>query len=228
MSVSKMWTLNSLCWVCSVGFSEALDGWPNLDGKVAPFDRLRKRLRLGSMERRADAHVNGQRKLAALSGPPRPQADLKLRIVAVDKIREPYIAEAVADFRTRLRHYESLDEIEVPVSRGVDPARAVRDESDRILAALQPADVLWLLDREGTELSSTALAERLRAQADNATTRLVLAIGGAYGVDERVKARAAFRWSLSRLTFLHEWARALVLEQLYRAAKIARNEPYHH
>ena len=153
---------------------------------------------------------------------------MKLRIVAVDKIREPYVAAAVADFRTRLRRYANLDEIEVPASRGADPTRAAREESERILAALQPTDVLWLLDREGTQLSSVELAERLRAQADSRGGSLALAIGGAYGVDERLKSRAAFRWSLSRLTFLHEWTRALVLEQLYRAAKIARSEPYHH
>jgi 23S rRNA (pseudouridine1915-N3)-methyltransferase len=52
-------------------------------------------------------------------------------------------------------------------------------------------------------------------------------IAGAYGAAPALVACADFRWSLSRLTFLHEWARALVLEQLYRAAKIARNEPYH-
>ncbi len=154
--------------------------------------------------------------------------NVKLRLVAVDKIREPYVAAAVADFRTRLRRYETFDEVEVAAARGADPARAVRDESERILAALQPADVLWLLDREGTQLSSLELAERLRAQSDVGTARLVFAIGGPYGFSDAVAARAAFRWSLSRLTFLHEWARAILLEQLYRAAKIARNEPYHH
>jgi len=53
-------------------------------------------------------------------------------------------------------------------------------------------------------------------------------IAGTYGASPELLARATFRWSLSKLTFLHEWARMIVLEQLYRAAKIARNEPYHH
>jgi 23S rRNA (pseudouridine1915-N3)-methyltransferase len=153
---------------------------------------------------------------------------MKLRLVAVDKLREPYVAAAAADFRARLRRYEPVDEIEVAASRGTDPERAMREEGERILKTLQPGDVLWLLERDGTQLSSLELAERLQSLAGLGTPRLVLALGGAYGASEGLLARADFRWSLSRLTFLHEWARALVLEQLYRAAKIARNEPYHH
>jgi 23S rRNA (pseudouridine1915-N3)-methyltransferase len=140
---------------------------------------------------------------------------MKLRLVAVDKLREPYVAAAAADFRARLRRYEPVDEIEVAASRGTDPERAMREEGERILKTLQPGDVLWLLERDGTQLSSLELAERLQSL-------------GEFRASEGLLARADFRWSLSRLTFLHEWARALVLEQLYRAAKIARNEPYHH
>jgi 23S rRNA (pseudouridine1915-N3)-methyltransferase len=153
---------------------------------------------------------------------------MKIRLIAVGKVREPYVAAALADFRARLRHYYTYDEIEVAAAHGADPSRAMREEGERILKALEPGDVLWLLERDGAELSSVELAERLRVLADGATQRLVLAIAGAYGASDGLLARADVRWSLSRLTFLHEWARALVVEQLYRAAKIARNEPYHH
>jgi 23S rRNA (pseudouridine1915-N3)-methyltransferase len=153
---------------------------------------------------------------------------VKIRIVAVGKVREAYVAAALADFRARLQHYFTYDEIEVSAAHGTDPIRAMREEGQRLLKAFEPGDVVWLLERDGTELSSAELAERLRKLADAATGRLVLAIGGAYGASDELIARADFRWSLSRLTFLHEWARALVVEQLYRGAKIARNEPYHH
>ena len=152
---------------------------------------------------------------------------MKIRVVAVGKIRERYLADATADFRKRLARYFSYDEIEVGSSHGSDPESAMRDESARILDALEPNDVLWLLDRTGSELSSEELSQRITLLADSGTKRLVLAIGGAFGASVQLTARAHFRWSLSRLTFLHEWARAIVLEQLYRAAKIARNEPYH-
>ncbi len=87
---------------------------------------------------------------------------------------------------------------------------------------------MWLLERSGQELSSEELSERITLLADGGTKRLVFAIAGTFGASRELAERAQFRWSLSRLTFLHEWARAIVLEQLYRAAKIARNEPYHH
>jgi 23S rRNA (pseudouridine1915-N3)-methyltransferase len=60
------------------------------------------------------------------------------------------------------------------------------------------------------------------------TSRLTFVVAGTYGADASLLERADVQWSLSPLTFLHEWTRAIVLEQLYRAAKISRNEPYHH
>lgn len=153
---------------------------------------------------------------------------MKMRLAAVGKVRERYVAEAVADFRARLQHYYALDEVEVAAAHGADPARAVNEESARLSALLDPGDVVWLLERTGTELSSEDLARRITALADGATRRLVFVVAGPYGASEELQRRADVRWSLSRLTFLHEWVRALVLEQLYRAAKIARNEPYHH
>jgi len=66
---------------------------------------------------------------------------VKIRLIAVGKIRERYIAEAVADFRKRLENYFSYDEVEVAASPGSDPGRAVRDEGKRMLEALDPNDV---------------------------------------------------------------------------------------
>ncbi|GAC1388452.1 MAG: 23S rRNA (pseudouridine(1915)-N(3))-methyltransferase RlmH [Vulcanimicrobiaceae bacterium] len=157
-----------------------------------------------------------------------PEREMNLRLVAVGKIRERYIQDALADFRRRLKPYCPLEEIEVRSADGSDPQRAVAEESQRILKLLDPADVVWLLDREGEQLSSEQLAVRLGSVATTGVTRLTFVIAGTFGASAALKARAQVHWSLSSLTFLHEWARAIVLEQLYRAAKIARNEPYHH
>ncbi|MFY9779489.1 MAG: 23S rRNA (pseudouridine(1915)-N(3))-methyltransferase RlmH [Candidatus Baltobacteraceae bacterium] len=153
---------------------------------------------------------------------------MKIRLISVGKVREPYVAAACDDFAARLRRHESFEQLEVAASHGSDPARAMREEGERVLRALAPGDLVWLLERSGTQLTSLELAERLQALAASGLSRLVLIVAGTYGASDELLARAAFRWSLSRLTFLHEWTRALVLEQLYRAAKIARNEPYHH
>ncbi len=111
---------------------------------------------------------------------------------------------------------------------GGDPERAMQTEGEAVLRLLAPTDHVWLLERDGTQFSSEELAERFDALALGGTSRVTFVIAGTYGASPALLARANVRWSLSRLTLLHEWARALVLEQLYRAAKIAHDEPYHH
>ena len=151
-----------------------------------------------------------------------------VRVLAVDRIRTPYVARACEDFRARLRAYHAYDEIEVRAGSGRDPQTVMREEAERIARRLRDDDRVWLVDRSGTQLSSEALANRIGEVGRSGAQRLTLVIGGTYGSADVLRARAEFVWSLSELTFLHEWTRAIVLEQLYRAAKIARNEPYHH
>ena len=153
---------------------------------------------------------------------------MQIRLIAVGKIRESYIANALADFRKRIAPYHRLTVDEVRAADGGAPDRAIASEGEAILALLAPSDHVWLLERGGNELSSEALAERLEALAVGGTPKITFVIAGTYGSSAALQTRANVLWSLSKLTFLHEWARAIVLEQLYRAAKIARNEPYHH
>ena len=101
-------------------------------------------------------------------------------------------------------------------------------ESDALLRLIGPTDHVWLLERTGEQFSSVAFAERLDALALGGTSRVTFVVAGTYGASDALLARANVRWSLSDLTLLHEWARVIVLEQLYRAAKIAHDEPYHH
>ena len=153
---------------------------------------------------------------------------MQLRLIAVGKVRERYIADAIADFRARLRPYHRLEEIEVRAGDGADPERAMRAEGDAILKLVEPSDQLWLLERTGASFSSEELARRIERLPHEGVARLTLVVAGTFGASDALLARADLRWSLSPLTLLHEWARALVMEQLYRAAKIARDEPYHH
>ena len=149
-------------------------------------------------------------------------------MIAVGKVRERYVADAIADFRARLRPYHRLEEVEVRAADGGDPARAMRAEGEAILKLLDPADHVWLLERCGELVSSEELSRRIERLPHQGIARVTFVVAGTFGASEALLARADVRWSLSPLTFLHEWARALVLEQLYRAAKIAANEPYHH
>jgi len=151
---------------------------------------------------------------------------MHLRIVAVGKLRDPAVAAICREFEKRLAAYHRLEIVEVRSSSGSDPDKAIRDEGERILRALGRGS-LWLLDRTGAELTSEALSKKF-VEVERDTSDLTLVVAGTFGASKAVRDRAGFVWSLSKLTFLHEWARMLVLEQLYRAAKIARSEPYHH
>jgi 23S rRNA (pseudouridine1915-N3)-methyltransferase len=149
-------------------------------------------------------------------------------MICVDKVRSQYVAEACNDFRARLRPYYALEEIDVKPGSGKDPLTAMHEEFERVARHLRTGDRVWLLDRAGTQLSSIAFARRIGEAETSSAARLTFVIAGAFGSHDELRARAQCVWSLSKLTFLHEWARMLVLEQLYRAAKIARGEPYHY
>jgi 23S rRNA (pseudouridine1915-N3)-methyltransferase len=152
---------------------------------------------------------------------------MHVRLIAVGKLREPYLAAAADDFRRRLRPYHRLEEIDVRAGEG-DAARAPMAEAEAVLRLLTPSDHVWLLERSGSEIASEELAARLERLPLEGISSLTLIVAGTFGAAPALLARAQFRWTLSRLTLLHEWARVLVLEQIYRAAKIAANEPYHH
>ncbi|MFN2461536.1 MAG: 23S rRNA (pseudouridine(1915)-N(3))-methyltransferase RlmH [Candidatus Velthaea sp.] len=153
---------------------------------------------------------------------------MHLRIIAVGRLREPYLAAAAEDFRRRLAPYHRLEAIEVRAADGERPDAAMAAESTAILRALAPSDHVWLLERTGMQFASTEVAGRLQQLATDGISRITFVIAGTYGAAPALLARADVRWSLSKLTFLHEWARVIVLEQLYRATKIAKDEPYHH
>ena len=153
---------------------------------------------------------------------------MRYRLLCVGRIRERALSVLVDDFAKRLTRYHALDIVEVPDARIRDTESAMRNEGQSLLRRIDDAEPVWLLERSGNELSSEELAARIDGLEQQGLSRLTLVIAGPYGSSHALRERANFRWSLSRLTFLHEWTRALVVEQLYRAAKIARGEPYHH
>jgi 23S rRNA (pseudouridine1915-N3)-methyltransferase len=153
---------------------------------------------------------------------------MQLRLIAVDKIRTTYVADACAEFRKRLAPYFPYEEIEVRPAHGANPEAASDEEAQRILKHIRAGEPVWLLERAGKEHSSEQLANQIAAIAHSGSPRLTFVVAGTYGAGASLRERADALWSLSPLTFLHEWARMIVLEQLYRSAKILRNEPYHH
>lgn len=149
-----------------------------------------------------------------------------VRILAVGKRAEPWVAPGIERYEQRLRKPFDTTWLLLPhSSHEGDVART--EESDRILAKVDRDAFLVLLDERGSNVDSPALAVRLRSAFD-AGRAVTVVIGGAYGVDDRVRQRADFVWSLSKLVFPHQLVRLILSEQLYRAQEIAAGRPYHH
>lgn len=154
---------------------------------------------------------------------------MKARLIAVGERAPRWVADGFAEYSKRLSHWLPLELVEVaPGLRGRnrDAARAAADEGARVLAAL-PRDVhVVALDGSGQPWSSEQLAQRLeywRGQGRD----LALLIGGPEGHAPGVKARADETWSLGPLTLPHMLVRLVAAEQLYRAAALLANHPYH-
>jgi len=138
----------------------------------------------------------------------------RIRVLAVGRVRKRWIQEGLATYLQR------LPGLEVCELKDANPER----EGLAILAALRSEERLVVLGEEGERMGSVALAGRLQGSGSE---RLAFAIGGADGLDAAVKARASWALSLSPLTFPHELARLLLLEQLYRALSIQQGGAYH-
>ncbi len=153
---------------------------------------------------------------------------MKLLFISVGKPHEPYIKEGVLTFTQRISHYYPVDWQLVAPAKVTEPVLIKKAEAVSILKAIQPTDVLILLEETGKMLSSPGLAKLIQQKANQSAQRIVFLIGGAYGVDEEIKKRAQFSWSLSELVFPHMLVRLILTEQVYRACSILANEKYHH
>ncbi len=151
---------------------------------------------------------------------------MPIHIVAVGKKHETWVADGVDRYQTRLKRPFDAEWVLIPhSSREGDSAR--KEESERLLQRLGKDDFVVLLDEKGKAIDSPSLSHLLLGPLEH-SKRVVIIIGGAYGVDETIHARADFVWSLSLLVFPHQLVRLILIEQLYRAQEIAAGRSYHH
>ena len=142
-----------------------------------------------------------------------------LHIVAVGKVRSREIAALCAEFEKRLGAYAKLKITEVADSDPAGEGKAILRELDRERSAR-----VVVLAEEGRTFTTAEFAKQL----ERCDTKVVFVVGGPFGIAPEVKARAKLLWSLSPLTFTHELARLLLLEQLYRALNFNAGGGYHH
>lgn len=151
---------------------------------------------------------------------------MKLRFIWIGKIKEPNLCALAEDYLNRISHYAKYELQELKEIRANSPAAVAEGETRAILAALGHDTHTIALDEQGQEWSSRELAMAVERWQVQSIREVAFVIGGFSGLSDAVKARAHRIWSLSKLTFTHEMARVLLLEQIYRAYTIIHGHPY--
>ncbi len=157
---------------------------------------------------------------------------MQIQVIAVGKIKEDYLKRGIDDYKKRLSKYTGVKIVEVAEEDiAARPDYEVKaKEAQKLLKYLVGRDSWYVvaLDRQGIELSSENLAQRIESLMVAGKSSIAFVLGGALGLDDSVVNSADLRLSLSKLTFPHQMARFILLEQLYRSFKIIRGEPYHY
>ena len=148
---------------------------------------------------------------------------MKFKFVWVGKTRDADWKALQDEYLRRLSHFVKLDIAEVKDGQGADQAEL---EGNDLLAKLNHIPFAVLLDVKGRPISSHELAAELEKWQNRGLREVAFVIGGAKGVSPKVAERADFKLSLSFLTFTHEMARVILIEQLYRAFTIIKGFPY--
>lgn len=154
-----------------------------------------------------------------------------MQLWAIGKAHESYVKEGIEDFTKRIAKYYPVEWKILPPAKqtaGTAEAEIKKQEAHNILQALQKDDYLVLLDEKGKQVTSPQLASFIQQRANDSVRQFIFVIGGAFGVDEQVKIRANFTWSLSQLVFPHQLVRLILSEQIYRACSIIGHGKYHH
>ena len=147
--------------------------------------------------------------------------NMKITMLAVGKLKEKYLADAVKEYLKRIKPYATVEIIELL------ECRTVEEEGVKLLARIPAESWVCVLDVHGELVSSENLAKVIADLTLSGQSKLTFVIGGAFGISQNLRETAAMRLSLSKMTFTHQMTRLILLEQIYRTFKINRGEPYH-
>ena len=158
---------------------------------------------------------------------------LNITIIAVGKLKEQYLRDASAEYRKRLSTLCKLSIVEInpeklsdnPSAKEID--NALSNEAKRIIEKIPKGAKIYSMCIEGKQRSSEELSAEIDNLATMGVSNIVFIIGGSFGLSEEVKRLSAFRLSMSKMTFPHQIARIMLLEQIYRAMQISIGTKYH-
>ena len=155
---------------------------------------------------------------------------MKIKIIALGKIKEKFLKEGIDEFLKRLTPYASLEIVELnPIDIKDENLvqKALDEEGVNILSHIKDNSFVITTEIKGKQLSSEEFASKINEISMSGISELVFVIGSSCGLSNNVSQRADFKLSMSKMTFLHQFARLLLVEQIYRAFKILKGEKYH-
>ena len=158
---------------------------------------------------------------------------MKIRILSIGKIKEPYLRDGINEYLNRLKPYCQMEIVEVndePVSDKPNDSEITsvkNKEGNKLSKLLKPTDYVIALDLNKQDFTSLKFAKYLEDKFVLGGSNLTFVIGGSYGLSDELKNRANDSITLSKMTFTHQLTSLIILEQIYRAFKINRNETYH-
>ncbi|MCK5811925.1 MAG: 23S rRNA (pseudouridine(1915)-N(3))-methyltransferase RlmH [Clostridiales bacterium] len=158
---------------------------------------------------------------------------MKITIITVGKLKEEYYKKACQEYQKRLTSYHQLTLIEVPDEKAPEKLsnkqtyQVMEREGKKIIDKLKERQYIIALERLGKQLSSVQLSKKIEQIGLSGKSDIVFIIGGSLGLSDEVINRADLLLSFSLMTFPHQLMKVILLEQLYRATKISKNEPYH-
>lgn len=156
---------------------------------------------------------------------------MTIKLLTIGKTDNKQLQMLIDDYTKRLGHYIKFELDIIPDLKKVKHLSEVQQkikEGELILTKLNNTDILILLDENGKQYSSIDFSDYLQKHMNSGIKQLVFVIGGPYGFSDEVYAKSQSKISLSKMTFSHQMVRLFVVEQLYRAFTILKNEPYHH
>ena len=155
---------------------------------------------------------------------------MKIKIIALGKIKEKFLKDGIDEFMKRLVPYVNVEIVELAPVEIKDEnliQKALTQEAEKILANIKANSYVITMEIQGRQLSSEEFAQKINEITISGIGELVFVIGSSCGLSPIVSQRADFKLSISKMTFLHQFARLLLVEQIYRAFKILKNETYH-
>mgnify|MGYP004542013521 FL=1 len=155
---------------------------------------------------------------------------MKIKIIALGKVNEPYLKDGIDEFLKRIAPYTTIEVSELKPVEIKDEnliQRSLDMEADKILDLIKPSAFVITLEIGGKMLSSEDFALEINEIVNSGVNELVFVIGSSHGLSHKVSERADYKLSLSKMTFLHNFARLILVEQIYRAFKIIKGETYH-